>query len=93
MGLYGGSRSQIFFILHFAGGFLIYVLAPSATLDRRLKKRWSAFADDEELKNSFFGHIVEVTDCSVSLSTYQGQASPQRGGCFIASDSESKNSF
>ena len=58
-------------------GFVWWLLfmywRPSATLDRRLKKRWSVLADDEELKNSFFSHIVEVVNCSVSLSAYQGQ--------------------
>lgn len=47
------SRSQIFILL-FALWLFIYVVGKVRTLDKHLKKRLSAFANDEKLKNSLW---------------------------------------
>ena len=59
------------------------VLAPSATLDRHLKKRFAADADDEELRNSFNSFIVGIRIIAFLQAPIKGTASQKRGGYFI----------
>lgn len=48
------SRSQIFYFTFSLCGFLFMLSEPSATLDKHFKKRLSALADDEKLKNNLW---------------------------------------
>ncbi|WP_155837996.1 hypothetical protein [Butyrivibrio sp. FCS014] len=57
-------------------------MAPSATLDRHLKKRFAAVADDEELRNSFNSFIVGMSIVAFLQAPIKGTASQERGGCF-----------
>ena len=77
------SSADSFQILVMLSGFCIYVLAPSATLDRHLKKRFAAGADDEELRNSFNSFIVGMSIVAFLQVPIKGTASQERGGCFI----------
>ena len=74
------SSADLFQILVMLSGLCIYVLAPSATLDRHLKKRFTAGADDEELRNSFNSFIVEMSIVAFLQVPIKGTASQGRGG-------------
>lgn len=63
------SGKRIYWCLISAANFVSYIAGkagllgaslsqPSATLDRRIKKRFSVYADDEGLRNSFRTFIV-----------------------------------